>query len=163
MKKNKLFLICPFSNLENFIRRIYYTDVYFITAMATDFNFEPEYIGKISEFIDRRMITEMYVVNDISCRFMKGIIHEKCHSGTVAEKKLERLFMENHLLIMNQPSINEKLEKFAELNVKKQISNISENACIKTKIKKGRVRIKGMITNRSDNKFIVLDNIQNEF
>ena len=163
MKKNKLFLICPFSNLENFIRRIFCTDVYFITAMATDFNFEPEYIGKISEFIDRRMITEMYVVNDTSCRFINGIIHEEWHPGTEAEKKLELLFMENHPLIMRQPSMSEKVEKFAELNVKKQISNINKNACIKTKIKKGRICIKGMITNRSENKFIVLQNIHNEF
>lgn len=163
MEQNKLFLICPFSNLEHFIRRIHGIDVYFMTSMATSFNFDREYIKMIADFLDRKMITHIYVVNDTSCRFMNGMFENKMSSGSEAEKNLEALFMDNHKIIMKQSTISEKVKLLSEINIQKQISNIREQDILLSIIDKNNICIKGLITNKAAKTYIELNVEKYEF
>lgn len=157
MEQNKLFLICPFSNLEHFIRRIHGADVYFMTAMATAFNFDRETIKMTADFLDRKMITHIYVVNDTSCRFMNGVIDKKMSTGSDAEKYLEALFMENQKIIMKQSTILDKVKLLSEININKQISNFREDDSIMSLIKKNKIIIKGLITNKAAKTYMELN------
>ena len=85
---NKLFLVCPFSCMENFISNKYGDDVFFITAMGTIFQYdETEYLETIKQFIDRENITEIFVVSDTSCRFINNALK----NDLVLEVILKRL------------------------------------------------------------------------
>ena len=163
MEQNKLFLICPFSNLEHFIRRIHGTDVYFMTSMATSFKVDREYIKMIADFLDRKMITHIYVVNDTSCRFMNGVIEQNICSGSEAEKNLEALFMDNQKIIMKQSAILDKVKLLSEINIHKQISNIREHDIILSMIEKNNISIKGLITNKAAKTYIELNVEKYEF
>ena len=54
---NKLFLVCPFSSMENFIREKYGDNVFFMTAMAAILNFNSEEISAIKLFIEREKVS----------------------------------------------------------------------------------------------------------
>ncbi len=154
MEQNKLFLICPFSNMENFIRRIHGTDVYFMTAMATAFSYERDDIRKIADFLDRRMITNIYIVNDTSCRFINGVIEQKKNSGSDAEKNLEVLLMENQKIIMKQSTTFDKVKTLTELNIIEQILNLREHDLIMSVVEKNKISIKGLITTKLSNTYV---------
>lgn len=154
MEQNKLFLICPFSNMENFIRRIHGTDVYFMTAMATAFSYERDDIRKIADFLDRRMITNIYIVNDTSCRFINSVIEQKMSSGSDAEKNLEVLLMENQKIIMKQSTTFDKVKTLTELNIIEQILNLREHDLIMSVVEKNKISIKGLITTKLSNTYV---------
>ena len=154
MEQNKLFLICPFSNMENFIRRIHGTDVYFMTAMATAFSYERDDIRKIADFLDRRMITNIYIVNDTSCRFINGVIEQKMSSGSDAEKNLEVLLMENQKIIMKKSTTFDKVKTLTELNIIEQILNLREHDLIMSVVEKNKISIKGLITTKLSNTYV---------
>ena len=154
MEQNKLFLICPFSNMENFIRRIHGTDVYFMTAMATAFSYERDDIRKIADFLDRRMITNIYIVNDTSCRFINSVIEQKMSSGSDAEKNLEVLLMENQKIIMKKSTTFDKVKTLTELNIIEQIFNLREHDLIMSVVEKNKISIKGLITTKLSNTYV---------
>jgi carbonic anhydrase len=140
--------------MENFIRRIHGTDVYFMTAMATAFSYERDDIRKIADFLDRRMITNIYIVNDTSCRFINSVIEQKMSSGSDAEKNLEVLLMENQKIIMKKSTTFDKVKTLTELNIIEQILNLREHDLIMSVVEKNKISIKGLITTKLSNTYV---------
>ncbi len=88
---NKLFLVCPFSHMENFITK-HFGEVYFLTAPAAVFRFESqEYIKQIKSFLLRENITDIYLVSDVSCDLINNIIYDKQLTGLFCEAFINQL------------------------------------------------------------------------
>jgi carbonic anhydrase len=125
-----------------------------MTAMATAFSYERDDIRKIADFLDRRMITNIYIVNDTSCRFINGVIEQKMSSGSDAEKNLEVLLMENQKIIMKKSTTFDKVKTLTELNIIEQILNLREHDLIMSVVEKNKISIKGLITTKLSNTYV---------
>ncbi|WP_394772082.1 hypothetical protein [Mucilaginibacter sp.] len=142
----KLFLVCPECNVEYFIRKKYGDDVYFLTALGAVFNFsEVKYIESIMDFITRESITDIYVANDISCRFIKSIVEREDGFETSCENIIRDILIDNYSAIMHGKSLIEKKKHLAELNVNQQIKEIKMNELFLQRIIQQNVRITGLV------------------
>ena len=154
---NKLFLVCPFSCLENFIREKYGKDVFFITAMGTIFQFEgEEYLESIKRFIDRENITAIFVVSDTSCRFINNALKNEIGFGSYSETVIQKLLKENYALVMNEKIIEQQQIKLAELIVNYQASELKKSECFQQEIILKKILIRELVTSKKTNQIIQL-------
>ena len=161
---NKLFFICPFSQLEHFIREKYGDDVFFITALGAVFQFEDaNYVEVIRDFINRENITDIFIVNDTSCRFIKSVIEKEKGFGTFSEEVMLNLLIDNYSVVMYNKSLIEQQKSLAELNVKQQAKEIMKSELFQQPIIQNMISIKGLITTKAENKLIELNFNLNEF
>lgn len=164
--KNKLFFICPFSQLEDFIREKYGDDVFFITALGAVFQFKDvNYTEVMRDFINRESITEIIIVNDTSCRFIKSVLEKEKGFGTFSEKVMINLLIDNYSVVMHNKPLIEQVQTLAELNIKRQVKEILSNELFLQTIIQENIRIKGLVTTKSEHKLIEfnLNNLQYEF
>jgi hypothetical protein len=87
---NKLFLVCPFCQMENFIVK-HYGEVFFLTVPAAIFNVGSEELGVIKEFITRENIRGIYLVSETSCNFAKNVLDNTNHSELPWETEIRKL------------------------------------------------------------------------
>jgi hypothetical protein len=150
--QNALFMICPFCNLENFLRTKFGNDIFFITAPAAILNFSDNELISVKEFMIRENIKNIYLVNDVSCNFIEEAISNKKEFGLRCEKELRMLVQNSNSIIERKNSLEIKKEMLAENNVTKQLMYLnSEKIFHETSILK--IKIDGMITdkNKSNN------------
>ena len=154
---NKLFLVCPFSCMENFIRQKYGDDIFFITGIAAGLQFNEEgYAAVIKDFISRENITEVFIVNDTSCRFINNVLNNENSFGTHSEAVIQNLFDENFYSLLKGKTLNEQQVILAELNIKRQAKEMMKPDLFLNQITKGKICIKGLITTKSNNEIIEL-------
>ena len=143
---NKLFLVCPFSCMENFIRQKYGDDVFFITGIAAGLQLNEEgYAAVIKDFISRENITEVFIVNDTSCRFINNVLNNENSFGTHSEAVIQNLFDENFYSLLKGKTLNEQQVILAELNIKRQAKEMMKPDLFLNQITKGKICIKGLI------------------
>ncbi len=158
-----LFIVCPFSFMETFLRTRFGNDIFVLTTMTAESQFhEIEYIEVIKDTIIRENITQIYIVNDTSCRFINGMLKGETDFGSSAEKNLQNIFIDNYSFIMGQPSFFEKVKTIAALNVKQQAMEIMENELFKLQFNQNNIIVKGLVTTRSENKINEIKLFRNE-
>ena len=161
---DKLFFICPFSQLEHFIREKYGDDVFFITALGAVFQFEDaNYVKVIRDFINRENITDIFIVNDTSCRFIKSVLEKEKGFGTFSEEVMLNLLIDNYSVIMHNKSLIEQQKSLAELNVTQQAKEIMKSELFQQQIIQNKISIKGFIITKAENKLIELNFNRKEF
>ncbi len=149
---NKLFLVCPFSCMENFIRQKYGEDVFFLTAMAAAFQYsEEEYVAAIKDFITRENITEILIVNDTSCRFINSVLKKEKGFGTPVEKIIQEILIDNFPTIMQNQSLIEQQKQLASLNIKQQAKEIMKPELFLQQIIQNKICIRGVVTAKAEN------------
>ncbi len=154
---NKLFLVCPFSCMEKFIRQKYDEDVFFITAMAGIFQLnEKKHLEEIKYFICRENIHEIFVVSDISCRFINSAINKEKTNGYFAEMVIQRLLEDNYDLLMERNKIQEKQIKLAERIVNYQAAELMNSNCFQQEIIQNKILVYELITSKKVNQIIQL-------
>jgi carbonic anhydrase len=151
---NKLFLVCPFSCIENFIQEKYGENVFFLTSTAAIFNFnEPAYVESVKEFIESNNIEEVVIVNDLSCRFLhKALQRTGEQQRNAAERTLSHLFTDNYSSLMQQPSSKAQLRQLATLNIQEQVNNMMELDAFGDLFMLNEVKLTGLISDRLDKK-----------
>lgn len=78
MKENKLFIICPFSNIEHFLRKEYGDDILFMTYSAGIIQYDNiDFLSSVKDIIINEKINKIYFVNDIKCRFINNTLQKK--------------------------------------------------------------------------------------
>lgn len=87
---NRLFLVCPFCQMENFIVN-HYGSVFFLTAPAAIFHFMPEEAEAVKEFMARENITRVYLAAETSCSFTQNALANFNHSGLRCETEIQKL------------------------------------------------------------------------
>ncbi len=149
---NKLFWVCPFSCMENFLRNNFGNECYFITSMATKSQFhEIEYLEAVKKLIIYEDITQFFIVNDTSCRFINSILKGDKTFGTPAEKNIQNILIDNFSIIKRQHSMAAKAKLLAQLNIKQQALEIVENELFNPLIIQNNILIRGLITTKSEN------------
>lgn len=150
--KNKLFIVCPFSQMETYLQKKYGNDVYFISAPAAIAQWnQKEYTEAISDFIKRESIREIFLVNDTDCRFIESIINKQKLYGLYSEKILESIYIECFFSHFKNASPLEKKMKLAELNIHYQIRELMKFNALRHYIPKEDVQLKGLITSKKEN------------
>jgi len=147
----KLFLVCPDCHLENYIEINYGIDVLFLTALGAVFNFnEINYTEAVMDLIPREGISDIFVVNDTSCRFIKSILERENGFGTACETVIQNILIDNYSAVMHGKSLPEKKKHLAELNVKRQVKEILTNELFLQRIIQNNVCIKGLVLTKED-------------
>lgn len=151
---NQLFIVCPFSCMEIFLRNKYGNDILFLTFSGAVFpHHDAEYLSAVKHFIVQEEIKTIYIVNDISCRFINGIINKHTLFGLRAEKVMEALYIENYLTEFQDQSLFNQQNKLAELNILKQANEIMAPAILGNFIAEFSVEIKCLVTSKARHSF----------
>lgn len=85
----KLFLVCPFCQMEPPIRR-QFGDAYFLTAPGAIFRFSEPYLDCIKQIIVRERISELHVAVSPECNFIHNVLQELPDSGLPCETVIRR-------------------------------------------------------------------------
>ena len=154
---NKLFLVCPFSSLENFIRTKYGNGTFFITAMGTIFQFEEaEYLEPIQHLIECENITEIFVVSDTSCHCINNALKNRMSCVSYSETVIQKLFKDNYASVMNEKKIEQQQIKLATLIVNYQAKELKKPNCLKQQIIQNKILIREVVTSKEINQIIQL-------
>jgi carbonic anhydrase len=137
---NKLFLVCPFCQMENFIIK-HYGKVFFLTAPAAMFDFKSYSLQAIKEFITKENIKEIYLVGETSCNFTKNIMDDENHSGLECEIEIENLKSDNDSLF----SLTEKM-------LKEQANELRSNNLFGKEIEDGNILLHILIIDKGENR-----------
>lgn len=149
---NKIFLVCPFSCMENFIRKHFGDDVFFITAMSAAFQSEePEYLEEVKALIEIESITEIIIVNDTSCRFINNVLKKGNGFDTPIEKMLQKIFNENYSAIMQEKLLAEQQEMLAMFNVKHQANEMLKSILFQQN-HSNKITLTGFVTTKASNR-----------
>ncbi|MFO7657035.1 MAG: hypothetical protein R6W78_08205 [Bacteroidales bacterium] len=152
MKTNRVYIVCPFSQMEAFIRENIDTDAYFITGMAGRLCFGDEINTQvILYFIQRENIKEIIIVNDVNCRFMEEVLNNritKPNPATIIYRKLISDFKEVFPKIKTS---EERRHLLAKLNINDHFREIKSNAVLRPLFIKNSIKLRGMVTNRLSN------------
>ncbi len=153
----KLFLVCPFSGIENFIRNRYGEDVFFLTSMGAVFQFqEKEYLQIVKEFIDRENIAEIFIVSDTSCRFINNALKHRLGYDSYSETVIQTLLKRNYTDVMKKESMAEQQIKLARLIINHQANEIMKHNLFEHQIIENKILIKGLITIKEINHVVEL-------
>lgn len=151
--KNKLFFVCPECQMEHFIQEHYDQDVFFLTALGAVFDFQDtELTDSLNDFITKNSITDIFIVNDTSCSFIKSVLENEKGFGTSCETTLLNLLIDHYSIMMtNLPPIR-KQEYLGKVNCERQANEIVANESFKHLVSQTNISIKGLVTTKSKNK-----------
>lgn len=151
---NKLFIVCPFSCLEPLLQHKYGNDITFLTCSGAVLpHQEIEYLSEVKRFILRENINRFYIVNDISCRFINGVISRSKMFGLNAEKAFEELYVDYYFTDFKDQNPLEQQYNLALRNISKQANNIVQSPILGDIITEFDVQIKGVITAKDQRLF----------
>lgn len=150
---NKLFIVCPFCNMELFLQKKYGKDIFFMTlsggVIQTD---DVAFLEAIRDFIERKNISTIYFVNETSCSYISNVINNVKLAGLQAEKIIEHIFIDNYSSDFKGLSLSHQQVKLAELNVKHQAYQAMTFDVFGAQIDKNDIKIKSIVTTKSENK-----------
>lgn len=144
---NRLFLICPTSQLETLISERFGRNTYFLTALGAVFDFERiAYAEAFADFLIYWEIREIYLVHDTSCLFIRNILDRKPSFGTQVEKVILELLIDHYARIMQQPSRKEQEACLSRLTIEQQALNLLSNTLLQQTISAQGICLKGLMT-----------------
>jgi carbonic anhydrase len=154
MNKAKLFFICPGCQIENHIRKHFEGNLFFLTALGSVFDTsELSYASAMNELLVNEKISEIIVVNDSSCKFIRAVLNNEKGFDTEAEEVLQVLHSMFQIEIWMEEKMGRRAFKLAELNIKQQAQSLKETAYIGDKIERKEIGIRGVIYDRGKNSF----------
>ena len=156
----KLFVVCPFSSLEGFLRQQFGPDILFYTSMAGVIRFDNyKHIIAVRDIMEREEIRRIYLVTDISCRFLNAIISRQPQQRSYAVEALENIYVDHfYESFMNQP-VRRQQKRLAALNVIQQAQELLQTSLLDSFIEANQIRIQPLVTDRQ---FSVLQEVQLE-
>ena len=120
---DKVFVVCPFSSIESFLRQHYGDDLFFVSATAGMLQYEDvDYLKEVIWLLESQSVSELFVVNDLSCPFINKVLHHSKSINHAVEKVLQKLYADHKAILTHQPSLREKQEMLAMLNVIQQVN-----------------------------------------
>lgn len=149
MKNNKLFLVCPFSQMEPYITNNIDKNAYFITGITGRLCLSnDDYLCQLQMLLFNKNIRELIVVNDVNCIFINEVLSNNSIYKTAATKLLESLFLENRELFLAQASIGKSKHLLAKLNVIDTYLKIINNNFLKETFSDLEIEVSGLISNK---------------
>lgn len=154
---HKLFLVCPFSCMEHFLRQKYGANSFFMTATGGVFQLdENEILAELKYFIRRQKINEIFIVSDISCRFINNAINGGLTNGYYSEIVIQKLLEDNYNFVIENKTIQDQQIKLAELIVKRQSSELKKANCLQQEIVQNKILIRELVTSKNSDQILQL-------
>ena len=153
MKREKLYLTCPDCHIEQTLRNEFGQEICILTALGSVFDFSKfDYAETLNHFLDREMISEIVIVNDVDCTFIRNTICKGNNHNTKAEQELSKLKKNNSERFAHLETDKQK-ELLARLNIYRQAYELLNVAFVGGKIDDGYLSTSGLIYNRDTFKF----------
>lgn len=153
MKRQKLYLICPDCHVEQTLRNEFGREICILTALGSVFDFSKfDYAETLNHFLNREMISEIVIVNDVDCTFIRNTICKGNNYNTEAERELSKLKKNNSERFAHLGTGQQK-ELLARLNIYRQAYELLSVAFVGNKIDDGYLSTSGLIYNRDTLKF----------
>ncbi|EMR01761.1 hypothetical protein [Cesiribacter andamanensis] len=145
-----LFLLCPASQLEPFIRQHVGQHTYFLTALASVFDVDNvPYAEALVDFLETNAIRELYVVQDLNCRFLRTVLSGVPGTGTAAERVLQALYCTHFEYVMRTGTFRIQCYRLARLHVLQQAEQLLANGLLQRAIGRNRIALRAMICDKS--------------
>lgn len=142
-----LFLVCPFSCLEQPLKRKFGKQHFFLTSPAAVFGWnEIDHLIAIRDVIVKQEIKEICVVADTSCRFINTVIQRNKPFGLPAEKVLIELYINYYFACFKDRTIAHQQYQLAKLSVQQQIDELTEVPFIGQCITEQNITVKGLVS-----------------
>jgi len=150
-KQNRLFFICPFSQLELFLRGRYGERAYFATSLATlsQFN-DGAYAKSIIELIINEGITEVGIAIDTNCRFLNSVLQKKSSKLFKATQLHEILDLHIAEIVM-QETLTERKQLLAKFVIYRQVEEMCKVTLFKLLVMSRQISVKAIITTKDAN------------
>jgi carbonic anhydrase len=137
--QNRLFLVCPFCQMERFITK-YFGDALFLTAPASVFYFDDDnFLKAVKKTIQSEKITDIYLVGEVSCRIVQYVLQNESITGLRCESEIQELLSSTDTPF----SLTEKL-------LKKQLYEMTCHSVFGKEIEEGQIRLHALLTSRHD-------------
>ena len=150
----KLFIICPFSQLEQKLKIKYGGNPYFITFPG---GYILNNIESIKLTLEQNKISEIILVTDLNCSFADSIINRKQLFGLSYEKHLENIYIENFKNYFEGKNLDTQKYNLLKLSLISQLS-ISETTDL---IDLYHLKVKGLIYNHTNYLFETIEKSSN--
>jgi carbonic anhydrase len=149
MSISKLFFVCPDCHMESKISGYFEAKSYFATSLGAIVNSDYEFWGNLNDIISKKDISEIVIINDFNCTFIKETIEGKSSYTTKAFHELIDLKIDNMELINIESNSSKRQGILAELNIMAQLENMSNVAPISNK----DLLISGYLYDRNKDEF----------
>jgi hypothetical protein len=151
MKENKLFIICPFSNIEHFLRKEYGDDILFMTYSAGIIQYDNiDFLSSVKDIIINEKINKIFFVNDIKCRFINNTL-QKNNDQSYAFQILQEYYVSHYFSMFHNQSLQRQQYNLAKINLFMQIQEFSNSYIFKELIELEKTEIQGIITDKFNN------------
>lgn len=142
-----LFLVCPFSCLEQPLKRKFGKQHFFLTSPAAVFGWNQiDHLIAIRDVMIKEEIKEICVVADTSCRFINTVIQRNKPFGLPAEKVLIELYIDHYFDCFKDKSIANQQYQLAKLTVQQQIDELTAVPFIGECITQNHITVKGLVS-----------------
>lgn len=147
---NTLFIICPFSCVENMLLRKYGLKAIFITCPGAIIPYnDASFINLLKEAIVNNNITRIYFVNDTSCRILNNVILNTSLHGLEAEYLVKSIYNQVFSMSNKRSSLLYQQFRLAELNLQFQKEEFLTNGVFTDLIIDGEIKIKTLVTDKN--------------
>jgi hypothetical protein len=143
---SSLFIICPFCQIEHFLKTTFGPDIFLMTAPAGVLHLNDEQMSALKEFFVRQQIKNIYLVNDIGCNFLTEAIDNASVFGLHCEKELR--ILKQNVNFENLNSLDTKSELLAKNNIARQLNSFRSSELLKNELEFLRIKTHGIITNK---------------
>lgn len=146
----KLFITCPFSKMEPFIRKHFGELIFCMTLPGTDFFHDTEQkIEDILHFVQQEEITHIIVVSDLDCPFLSALVRNKGNALWPFENILQDLFLSQYLTVFKDKNKLMRQIKLSEVYVLYQARQLSRQLALKKKPNQKLPNIKALMCCRA--------------
>lgn len=144
--KKILFLVCPFSQSEAFIKKTFIGSHFYMTGMGGYLNFEDEkFADAITKIIIKEEIESIHLVQNTDCRFIDEVLTENNSLEYPVQYTLKKLLLENEQQIKSMDSKYQMTIHLASLMIEEVSANIQKSDLLKETIKNKKIEIKGTL------------------
>lgn len=149
MSTKKLFVVCPFSQIEGFLRYKFGQESMFATAMAGNPQVEDAlWLNSLVDTIRREGVTELCLVQDLQCRFLQVVMSGEAGFGTLCEEQLRQILDNNREKISAESCWADQLFAFASLKIANQANQIASLPLMEQLIRETGLSVQGMVTDK---------------
>ncbi|SNS62661.1 hypothetical protein SAMN06295967_11459 [Belliella buryatensis] len=151
--KNNLFLICPFSNSEQIIKKELNQNAFFMTGMGGFLSFDDlNFCVELNRILINNQIDQFFLVQNTSCRFLKEALEEDFEGEYPVQKIYQNLYIDNFYELKTLKSDFDRKVLLAQAMIKTVAENLFENPILSQSISNYGITVKGSIIDPGESK-----------
>lgn len=147
---NRLFIVCPFSNMEVFVQKRFGTHTLFLTSMGAQVPCnEYQQIMTMRDLLESEQIESINLVNDTDCRFLNAVVKRELQHRTAAKSVLEEIYIDHFYQSFHNRPEAEQIARLAALHLQQQMNNLRESSLLGDYISANSIEVKAWLTTRA--------------